>query len=162
MAQDDCEVVEILHCLLLLMCKVPSETIPEFFAHLSKSGFEAIRKSEELKMAEGVAMYCALLVSGITDCCNGVFPEDYTKIVNEFVTKHFHMLTDNPYNLVPVFASYGIFHKEGEFTSLTRKMKTMAKSPETALANMIQLLEYYGLNKSKDVCYSIISHYIFI
>lgn len=143
LAEDEAETIEILHCLLLLMYKIPNETIPEFFTYFSKNGFDGIRKSELMKMAEGAAVYSALIVTGITDCCNGVFPQEFSPLILDFLLKNFDALLLNPYNIAPVCASFEIFCKEND--ELTDKLRSLKNcNPAITFSAMLRITEHYG------------------
>lgn len=149
LAQDEEEVIEILHCLLLLMYKVPNETIPAFCTYFNQSGFDGLRLTEQMQMAEGACMYAAILVTGITDSCNGVFPQDYSPIIMEFLENNFDQLLLNQFNIAPVFASYEVFCKESEV--IREKLRGLTRSPSVTFGAMLKLTGYYGKNSLHDV-----------
>ncbi|ODM98764.1 hypothetical protein Ocin01_07917, partial [Orchesella cincta] len=147
-AKNEVEVIEIIHCLLLLTYKLPNEAILEYFTYLNTNGFANLRKSEAMKMAEGTTMYSALLVAGITDCCSSVFPQEFGPVIRDFVSKNFETLLLNPYNIGAVFACYDFFCKEDQ--EMTLKMKRIPCNPSVTFTAMMTLAEHYGKNSLRD------------
>lgn len=149
LAQDDEETVEIFHSLTLLMYKLPNETIPEFFTYFTKNGFNQLRKSEQMKLAEGGAMYAALTVSGITDCCNGFSPEEFSKPIADFLEDNFVQVMGNAYNYAPVLAAIEIFCKENQ--CLKMKLKRISYNVADTFRTMQKLAEFYEKDSLRDV-----------
>lgn len=148
-AQDNNETMEILHCLILIMHKAPEETIPEFYTYYSSVAFDSIRNSDEIKMAEGAVMYTALIISGITDCCNQVLPVEYAASAKDFIRKNYNAMLINPYNYGSLFAAYDMFCKDDG--DITVKLRHFSHSPMKTFKDMLRLIEYYGKGTLRDV-----------
>ncbi|CAL8145561.1 unnamed protein product [Orchesella dallaii] len=148
-AKTELELIEILHCLLLLTYKLPEDSIPKFFTYFRLCGFSALRKSEEMKMAEGAVMYSVLLVAGLTDCCSSVIPTPlFSKEMKEFLRKHLDTLLLNPFNIAPVLACYDLLCKDDP--ELTQKMRRIPCNPSLTFSAMIKLVEKYGRKSLSD------------